>query len=39
MIGSVTYDNAKNYSKRIERDNSLTTSRVERKSIYGYVQD
>ncbi|WP_295235255.1 TonB-dependent receptor [Veillonella sp.] len=39
FIGSVTYDKAKNYATRIERDNSITKSNVERTSIYGYVQD
>ncbi len=39
IIASVTYDKSKNYSKRINTDGSITQSRVERKSVLGYVQD
>lgn len=39
IIASVTYDKAKNYSKRIQTDGSVSESMVQRKSILGYVQD
>lgn len=39
IIASVTYDKAKNFSKRISNDGSMTVSHVDRKSILGYVQD
>lgn len=39
IIASVTYDKAKNFSKRINTDGSITESHVTRSSILGYVQD
>ena len=39
IIASVTYDRAKNYSKRYDTLGNLTTSYVERKSVLGYIQD
>lgn len=40
IIASVTLDQARNYTKKIENiTNEVKTSHVKRKSIYGYVQD
>mgnify|MGYP002090229675 FL=1 len=39
IIASITYDKAKNYSKRINNDGTITSSHVDRKSILGYIQD
>lgn len=40
IIASITYDKAKNFSKSISnKDNSVTTSHVDRKTIRGYIQD
>ena len=39
VIASVTYDKAKNFSKRINNDGTTTVSHTDRKSILGYVQD
>ena len=39
IIASVTYDKAKNFSKRINTNGSITESHVTRTSILGYVQD
>lgn len=39
IIGSVTYDKAKNYSKRMQNDGSVTESHVARDSVLAYVQD
>ena len=39
IIASITYDRAKNYSKKLEDDGSVVSSHVGRSSILGYVQD
>ncbi|WP_293727852.1 TonB-dependent receptor [uncultured Phascolarctobacterium sp.] len=39
IIASITYDKAKNFSKRYDSYGKLTSSHVDRKTILGYVQD
>lgn len=39
IIASFTYDKAKNYSRRISTDGSVTSSHVDRKTYSAYVQD
>ena len=39
IIASITYDKAKNYSKRRENDGSVTESHIARDSVLAYVQD
>ena len=39
VIGSLTYDKAKNFSKRIANDGTVTESHTTRDSVLAYVQD
>lgn len=39
IIASMTYDNSKTNSKRVNNDGTTTYSRVQQKSILAYVQD
>lgn len=39
VIGSVTFDRARTFTKKFEKDGSLTTSYIRRTSTTGFVQD
>lgn len=39
ILGSVTFDRARTYSKRIKKDKSVDTSYIKRTWITGFVQD